>query len=74
MDSRRPTSSWPNWVLPTLWGLNDGRSWRGSEYPLLFDDDLSAKPAFFGAVYGADVLDAEIWDRWERPALPTVGP
>jgi endo-1,4-beta-xylanase len=58
----------------TLWGLNDGRSWRGSQYPLLFDDDLSAKPAFFGAVYDAHVLDADIWDRWERPALPTVGP
>jgi len=57
----------------TLWGLNDGRSWRASQYPLLFDDDLAAKPAFFGAVYGADVLDADIWDRWERPALPAVG-
>lgn len=55
----------------TLWGLNDGRSWRGSQYPLLFDDDLTAKPAFYGAVENAHVLDADIWERWERPALPT---
>ena len=35
----------------TLWGLNDARSWRNANgAPLLFDDALQAKPAFFGAV------------------------
>jgi endo-1,4-beta-xylanase len=58
----------------TLWGLNDGRSWRASPYPLLFDDDLTAKPAFYGAVYDAHVLDADVWNCWERPVLPTVVP
>ncbi len=35
----------------TLWGLTDGRSWRASNNgkPLLFDDFLQAKPAFYGA-------------------------
>ncbi|WP_448061111.1 endo-1,4-beta-xylanase [Cellulomonas hominis] len=37
----------------TVWGLTDGRSWRvGSGAPLLFDDELQAKPAYHGVVDG----------------------
>ncbi|WP_426592459.1 endo-1,4-beta-xylanase [Cellulomonas sp. McL0617] len=33
----------------TVWGLTDGRSWRVADgAPLVFDDDLQAKPAYYG--------------------------
>ncbi|HEX7590104.1 MAG TPA: endo-1,4-beta-xylanase [Demequinaceae bacterium] len=37
----------------TLWGLYDARSWLDSRGgPLIFDDDLQAKPAYYGIVDG----------------------
>jgi endo-1,4-beta-xylanase len=34
----------------TIWGLDDGSSWRAQTSPTLFDKDLRPKPAFFGAL------------------------
>ena len=34
----------------TVWGLDDKRSWRSATNPTLFDQDLKAKPAFYGAL------------------------
>ena len=38
----------------TLWGLDDSRTWLNNDgnihYPLLFDENLNPKPAFFGAI------------------------
>jgi endo-1,4-beta-xylanase len=37
----------------TVWGLTDNRSWRvAAGAPLIFDGDLKAKPAYYGAVDG----------------------
>lgn len=37
----------------TVWGLYDARSWRDSSGgPLVFDDNLQAKPAYYGIVDG----------------------
>jgi len=63
----------------TIWGLNDSRSWRADQFPLLFNDDLTAKPAFFGAVYNGDWLtgdEGNLWGPeeggWDRPVLPPI--
>ena len=34
----------------TLWGISDTDSWLSSDYPLIFNDDLSKKPAFDGMI------------------------
>ncbi|MCL2372595.1 MAG: endo-1,4-beta-xylanase [Defluviitaleaceae bacterium] len=34
----------------TLWGLDDGTSWRANRFPLIFNSDLSAKESFHALV------------------------
>ncbi|ACL76656.1 endo-1,4-beta-xylanase [Ruminiclostridium cellulolyticum] len=41
----------------TIWGLDDGTSWRSSTNPLPFDKNLQAKPAFFGTVDPAKFMN-----------------
>ena len=48
---------YPDLFAVTVWGPYDSRSWRTGA-PLLFDDQLQAKPAYWGIV-----------DRGELPAL-----
>jgi endo-1,4-beta-xylanase len=33
----------------TMWGIDDGSSWRKQACPTMFDDNLQPKPAFFAA-------------------------
>jgi len=40
----------------TIWGLDDGASWRGDTSPTLFDRNLQEKPAFWGALNPAAFL------------------
>ena len=43
-----------NLTSVTVWGLTDALSWRRRETPLLFDRDLSKKPAYRGFLEGAE--------------------
>ena len=40
----------------TIWGLDDGASWRKNTCPVLFDANLREKPAFFAALDPAAFL------------------
>ncbi len=33
-----------------VWGLTDNMSWRTGQYPLLFDNNMNPKPAFYGVM------------------------
>jgi endo-1,4-beta-xylanase len=34
----------------TVWGMDDGTSWRAAQNPTLFNKDLQAKPAYYGVI------------------------
>ena len=54
----------------TVWGLIDGRSWRAAQAPLIFDDGLQAKPAYYGIVDGAPAGPAAHGERVRRRRRP----
>ena len=37
-----------------VWGTTDDQSWRASKYPLLFNEDYSAKQCFYSIVEGLE--------------------
>ena len=39
-----------------FWGTTDDQSWRASKYPLLFNEDYTAKPAYYAIVDGLEVV------------------
>jgi endo-1,4-beta-xylanase len=40
-----------------FWGTTDDKSWRASGFPLLFNSDFSAKPAYYAIVDGFDDVE-----------------
>ena len=40
-----------------IWGITDDGSWRAKKYPLLFDAEYKAKPAFYSIIDGHDIPD-----------------
>ncbi len=38
-----------------LWGVTDDQSWRANKYPLIFDSEFQAKPAYYSIVDGLEV-------------------
>ena len=41
----------------TIWGIRDSMSWRAKKYPLLFDKDYQAKPAYYAIVENIEPLE-----------------
>lgn len=37
-----------------FWGTTDDQSWRASKYPLLFNEDYTAKPSFYSIIDGIE--------------------
>ncbi len=48
----------------TVWGMDDGTSWRANQNPLLFDKNLQAKPAYYG------VIDPNKYMKENKPETP----
>ncbi|MDE5884845.1 MAG: endo-1,4-beta-xylanase [Oscillospiraceae bacterium] len=38
-----------------FWGTTDDQSWRASKYPLLFNEDYTAKPSYYSIIDGIDI-------------------
>ncbi|MGN1481253.1 endo-1,4-beta-xylanase [Porcipelethomonas sp.] len=38
-----------------FWGTTDDKSWRASRCPLLFNEDFTAKPAYYSIIEGYDI-------------------
>ncbi|GAA4179520.1 endo-1,4-beta-xylanase [Gryllotalpicola koreensis] len=65
----------------TVWGLTDGQSWRSADgAPLLFDDELQAKPAYYGVTdqqlpakqLSAIVFQQSATDAWDQLPLHPI--
>ena len=40
-----------------VWGLTDNMSWRTGAYPLLFDENMNPKPAFYGVLEAVQEIE-----------------
>ena len=42
-----------------FWGVTHNMSWRGSQYPLIFNENYSKKPAYYGFLEAVQELYPE---------------
>lgn len=42
-----------------IWGTTDDQSWRASRLPVLFNEDYTAKPAYYSIIDGLDTTPSE---------------
>ena len=45
-----------------FWGTTDDKSWRSTKFPLLFNEDFTAKPAYYSIIDGIEAPEYEIGD------------
>ncbi len=55
-----------------FWGTTDDQSWRASKYPLLFNEDYTAKPAFYSIVDGIEYTEPETTEPQETTESETT--
>lgn len=46
-----------------FWGTTDDKSWRAYGYPLLFNEDFTAKPAYYSIIDGMEIPPTEPSDE-----------
>jgi len=55
-----------------LWGTTDDKSWRASKYPLVFNEDFTAKPAFYSIVDGIEYDEPTTEPTTTEPVVTTT--
>ena len=54
-----------------LWGTTDDKSWRAAKYPLVFNEDFTAKPSFYSIVDGIEYTEPTTEPTTEPSTEPT---
>ncbi len=57
-----------------FWGTTDDKSWRSSKYPLLFNEDFTAKPAYYAIVDDMPDVPPVTTEETTTPPEPTMMP
>ena len=55
-----------------LWGTTDDKSWRAAKYPLVFNEDFTAKPSFYSIVDGIEYTEPSTEPTTEPSTDPTT--
>lgn len=56
-----------------FWGTTDDHSWRADKYPLLFNADYTAKPAYYAIIDGLEIPDETTTEPQTEQPTDTTG-